>query len=296
MSTTDANPADDSRWTVQRVLDWTAGHLESRGCDSPRLDAEILLAHARGCDRVQLYTQYAEELTADQRSRMRDLVPRRADRVPVAYLVGHREFFSLDFRVTPDVLIPRPDTETLVVELLERARGMQSPQILDVGVGSGCIAVAAAVNLPAARVTAIDVSEAALAVARENAETHGVANRVTFLHGDLFAPLDGDQRFDFVVSNPPYVADAEVDELEPEVSRHEPRLALVAGDDGLDVIRRLISEAPAHLNVGGCLMMEISPEQSEPVRDLLVQTSAFSDITVARDLARSDRAVIAMLG
>ena len=161
-------------WTVRRVLDWTTAHLKQHGSETPRLDAEILLAHARGCRRIELYTRFDEPLTDAQRAVMRDLAKRRAKSEPVAYLVGHREFFSLDLRVTPDVLIPRPDTETLVVELIDAARAVESPRILDLGTGSGCIAIAAAVNLPSARVTATDLSDAALAIARENAEKHAV--------------------------------------------------------------------------------------------------------------------------
>ena len=156
-------------WTVRRILDWTTAHLKQHGSDTPRLDAEILLAHARACRRIELYTHFDEPLTDAQRAVMRDLAKRRAKSEPVAYLVGHREFFSLDFRVTPDVLIPRPDTETLVVELIDAAKPLESPRILDIGTGSGCIAVAAAVNLPKAQITATDLSEAALAIARENA-------------------------------------------------------------------------------------------------------------------------------
>lgn len=296
MSPPDANAASDDRWTVRRVLDWTTEHLKAKGSETPRLEAEILLAHARNCGRVQLYTQYAEELSDDERGRMRDLVNRRANREPVAYLVGHREFFSLEFRVTPAVLIPRPETETLVVELLERARELQPPRILDVGTGSGCIAVAAAVNLPSASVTAIDAGDAALAIARENAEAHGVAERITFLHGDLFAPLAAGTRFDVVVSNPPYVAEADFATLQPDVARHEPRAALVSGIDGLDMIRRLIAEAPGYLKPGGVLMLEIPPEQSGGVQAILHQNPRYDRVEVAKDLARSDRAVIASLG
>ena len=162
----------DGAWTVGKIIDWTTAHLRKHGSDSPRLEAEILLAHARRCPRIQLYVQYNELLTDDQRAVMRDLVRRRAQAEPVAYLVGRREFFALDFRVTPDVLIPRPETETLVLQLIAAVKSRPNPRILDVGTGSGCIAIAAAVNVPGALVTAIDISPRALDVARDNASRH----------------------------------------------------------------------------------------------------------------------------
>ena len=188
MSTTSPNPASDA-WTVRRILDWTIPHLKKHGSESPRLDAEILLAHARGCPRIQLYTHFDVEVSEAQRAVMRELVRRRAAAEPVAYLVGHREFFSLDFRVTSDVLIPRPDTETLVVAALDLIKPLPQPRVLDIGTGSGCIAISIAVNAPSAQVTATDLSDAALAIAGQNAEVHGVANRVRFVQGDVFAPL-----------------------------------------------------------------------------------------------------------
>src|SRR5262245_26024610 len=187
-------------WTVGKIIDWTTGHLKKHGSESPRLEAEILLAHARNCPRIQLYVHYNELLSDGERVLMRDLVRRRAQAEPVAYLVGHREFFGLDFRVTPDVLVPRPETETLVLELITAAKLLGSPAILDVGTGSGCIAAAAAVNLPRARVTATDTSPAALAIARENAARHGVSDRIQLLQSDLLASLAGDAQFDVIAS------------------------------------------------------------------------------------------------
>lgn len=278
-------------WTVRRLMEVTTDFLKKQGSDSPRLDTEILLAHVRGCKRIELYTRFDEIVSDEQRDRFRELVRRRAKSEPVAYLVGHREFFGLEFTVTPDVLIPRPDTETLVVELLEAARPHEAPRIVDVGTGSGCIAVAAAVNCPQAQVTAIDLSEAALEAARGNAQRHGVADRIRFLQGDLFAPLPAGEQFEFVVSNPPYVAEGELDELQSEVRLHEPRSALVAGSDGLDVIRPLVAQAPQWLVPGGTLLFEISPEQSGPARELLEATGDYHDLRVIRDLSGRDRVV-----
>lgn len=277
-------------WTVRRVLEWTTGHLKKHGSDSPRLDAEILLAHARGCRRIQLYTDYDVELPEPIRTRMRGLVQRRAQREPVAYLVGFKEFFSLRFEVTPDVLIPRPDTETLIVDLLEQAKTLQKPRVLDLGTGSGCIAVTVAVHRPEALVTAVDVSSAALDVARKNAARHEVSERIRFVKGDLFGALEAGEPFDIIASNPPYIRNEEIEALQDDVRVHEPRLALDGGADGLDVIRRIVAEAPAHLAAGGGLLIEISPEQASTVAALFEQ-HRFTNIAVLKDLAGQARVV-----
>jgi release factor glutamine methyltransferase len=283
-------PTPDAPWTVRRVLDWTIGYLREQGSESPRLDAEVLLAHARGCKRIQLYTDYDSVLPDDVRARMRALVKRRAACEPVAYLVGHREFFSLEFEVNRDVLIPRPDTETLVVEALDRLKGHERPRVLDLGTGSGCIAVAIAVNHRSAAVTAIDASDAALAVAAGNARRHAVADRIEFRQGDLFAPVMHDEPFDVIVSNPPYVPAAEIERLAPDVRDHEPRTALDGGVDGLDVVRRIIGEAAPHLVTGGWLLLECSPEQTTQVAELLT-AAGFAEVVVRQDLAGRGRAV-----
>lgn len=240
-----------------------------------------------------MYTRYDEVLGDKPRSVMRELVQRRVNYEPVAYLVGHREFFSLDFRVTSDVLIPRPDTETLVLELLELAKQFGAPRILDVGTGTGCIAITTAVNNPAANITAVDISLAALEIARANAAQHSVSDRVTFFDGDLFAPLDPGEPFDIIASNPPYIAEHEWESLQPDVRQHEPRLALVSGSDGLDVIRRLIAEAPGFLAPGGHLLLEIDTSQSAAVRSLLEAESAFGNIRLINDLTGRPRVALA---
>lgn len=290
MSAAPPTPAGDV-WTVRRILDWTIPHLKSHGSESPRLDAEILLAHARGCPRIQLYTNYDEPLTDAQRAVMRDLVKRRATAEPVAYLVGHREFFGLDFQVTKDVLIPRPDTETLIVEAIELLKPQTAPRVLDVGTGSGCIAISLAVNCPNAEITAIDLSESALDIARQNAEKHEVSSRIRFLQGDLFAPLGADKPFDLIASNPPYIASAEIETLSADVRLHEPRSALDGGPDGLDVIRRLVAAAPQHLVPQGKLLIEISGEQADAVTQLLAANGHYDDIAVLKDLAKQPRVV-----
>lgn len=287
--------ADDGAWTVGKIIDWTTGHLKKHGSDTPRLEAEILLAYARNCPRIQLYVHYNELLTDAERSTMRDLVKRRAQSEPVAYLVGHREFFGLDFRVTRDVLVPRPETETLVLELIAACKGLRNPRVLDLCTGSGCIAVAAAINLPAATVTAADISSTALAIARENADRHSVANRLRFLEGDLFAPFSDADRFDVVASNPPYVADAEMETLPADVRLHEPHLALRAGPQGLDVVARLIAEASRHLAPTGVLLIEFSPEQAAAVCELIQRAGVFEAPRLIKDATGQNRVVAARL-
>jgi release factor glutamine methyltransferase len=278
-------------WTVRRMLEWTTSHLQKHGSETPRLDAEILLAHARGCRRIELYTRFDDNVNEQQRAVMRDLVKRRAKAEPVAYLVGFREFYGLDFRVTPDVLIPRPDTETLVLELLEIIKPMSEPRILDLCTGSGCIAVATAVNKPSAQLTAVDISSKALEVAQFNAEKHNVADRIRFLEGDLFEPLEAGARFDIVASNPPYVAEKELDTLQPDVRLHEPRLALDGGPGGLKVLRRLAEDTHRYLLPGGHLLFEIAPEQADAVLEMLDQQGSYTNAGVKKDLAGHKRVV-----
>lgn len=284
----------DDQWTVRRIIEWTTGHLKNHGSDTPRLDAEILLAYARNCRRIDLYTRFDEPLTDPQRATMRDLVRRRAQAEPVAYLVGHREFFSLEFRVTKDVLVPRPDTETLVLELLDRVRGIETPRLLDIGTGSGCIAVAAAVNLPTANVTAIDISPKALEIARENAETHNVLDRMRFLEGDLFSPLPAGEQFHAIASNPPYIRAEELATLQDDVKKHEPQLALISGPLGLEIIRRLVTDAPSRLVPGGLLLFEFSPEQAGAVEELLNANGSYRDIKLVKDLTNRPRVAVAV--
>lgn len=266
-----AAPVSDV-WTVRRVLEWTTGHLTKHGSDTPRLDAEILLAHCRQCRRIQLYTQYDDPLTDAVRAQMRGLVQRRAQREPVAYLVGHREFFSLDFQVTGDVLIPRPDTETLVMESLTVLKEQHAPRVLDLCTGSGCVAIAIAKNAPTATVTAVDLSPAAVEMARKNVDQHKLGDRVTVLEGDLFAPLPAGSEFDLIVSNPPYIPSGDLATLEEDVRKFEPLLALDGGPDGLDLIRRLLSEGQTWLRSGGTLALEFTPEQSEAILQIASST------------------------
>lgn len=281
-------------WTIGRLLQWTTNYLRERGVENPRLDTEVLLAHARACQRIDLYAAFEEVASDEVRGGFRELVSRRAAGTPVAYLVGHREFFSLSFAVTPDVLIPRPETELLVTTVLDLAkeRGTQQPiQIADVGTGSGNVAVSVAKYLPNAAVTALDASPAALEIAKQNAEELDVADKVTFHESDLFAAVPEQMSFDFVVSNPPYVSEPEYADLPREVKEHEPQSALVAGPKGTEVIERLIRHSEDRLRPGGWLLFEISPMIADACRSLLSDGAGWEDVQIIRDLSGLARLV-----
>ncbi len=279
-------------WTVLRLLEWTEAYLRDHGSESPRLDAEVLLANARECQRIDLYTAYSEIASDALRATFRELVQRRAQGTPVAYLVGHREFFSRSFRVTPDVLIPRPETEFVIIELLDRVpRRDAAVSIADVGTGSGILAVTAAAELPGASVWATDIQPAALEIAAENAAQHGVADRVQRAQGDLLESIN--TTFDFILSNLPYVSQSEYEQLSPEVKDHEPKIALVGGPGGSEIISRLIPQAAERLKQGGWLMMEISPMLAERVTGMVEQHGAFSSVSVRKDLSQLPRVVVA---
>lgn len=271
--------------TITQALGW-ATRILAAASPSARLDAEVLLAHTLGWSRARLLAEGAAPLAPEHGRRFAALVARRAALEPVAYLVGAREFYGLPLEVTPDVLVPRPETELLVEAALERARGRAGLRIADIGTGSGAIAVALAAHLPAARIDAVDLSPAALAVAARNAARHGVAARVRLLQGDLLAPLE--QPVDLLVSNPPYTLLAEIDE---GVRRHEPHLALDGGPDGLALYRRLLAQAPPLLRPGGALLLEIGAAQGPAVSALARQHFPAAQVRVAQDLAGLDRIV-----
>lgn len=290
---TSAGEADRERtWTVLELLRWTTDYFARAGIDTARLDAEVLLAHALEIDRMRLYLDFEKPVLPIERDRFRALVQQRASkRVPVSLLLGQREFWSLNFRVTSDVLTPRPETETLVEAALTKVPDSEAAiRILDLGTGSGAIALSLASELPQAEITASDLSEAALQIAAQNADHLHTRERVRFLQGDLFGPL-ASERFDLIVSNPPYVARDDAGSLPPELL-HEPEVALFAGPDGLDVIRRLIAEAGQHLSRGGWLLIELSPEQIGTVEQELSQ-AGFLDVERRFDLSRQPRVVLA---
>jgi release factor glutamine methyltransferase len=273
-------------WTVLKILQWTADYLSQKGVESGRRDAELLLCATLDLDRVGLYLNYDRPLSPAELGVFREQVGRRARREPLQHILGRAEFWSLPFRVTPAVLIPRGDTEVLVEEALKRLAGPCS--ILDVGTGSGAIAIALAHELPAAVVTAVDISAEALAVAAENARANGVEGRVVFHQVDLGALPGGP--YDLIVANPPYIPEGEIPELMPEVRVFEPHLALNGGGDGLECYRRLLPAAATCLKPGGWLLLEVGCGQAPQVLDLLRQ-SGFDQRFTARDLAKIERVV-----
>lgn len=276
---------------VREALAQATFQLENQGVESPRLDAELLLAHVLGVNRAALFARPERRLTLKELTRYRDLVARRAAREPLAYLLGHREFFGLDFVVGPDVLIPRPETELLVEHALRLARARPGPvRIADVGTGSGAIAVALAVHLPEAIVFALDHSPAALAIAARNAQSHGVGDRVHFCCGDLLAPLL--ETVDLIVANLPYVTTGEWEALPPEIRDHEPRSALDGGPDGLTFIRRLLETALPHLQPDGAILVEIGAGQGQMVLSLAVQHFPQAHVELYQDYAGWDRIVM----
>lgn len=283
-------PAAKTNWTILELLRWTTEHFSKQGIESARLDAECLLAHALGVDRLRLYVEFDKPLAPGERAGFRELVRRRAEqRVPVAQLVGRKEFWSLSLAVTPDVLAPRPETETLIEAALELAPERDAElQILDVGTGSGAVALALASERPKARVTATDVSPAALAVARANAERLELSGRVRFLEGSLYQPVSG-ERFDLVVSNPPYLSNAAGTRHAPELA-HEPPEALFAAEQGLAVLRALAEGVAERLLPAGAAAFEISPEQADRVAGWC-REAGLLDVTLHRDLARRVRVV-----
>jgi release factor glutamine methyltransferase len=281
----------DQPWTIGRLLEWTTRYLADKGIESPRLETQILLAHAMGCKRIQLYARFDELVEEPHRQKFRELIGRRLKGCPVAYLVGTKEFFSLELEVTPAVLIPRPDSECLVDACLRLAKDQAAPCVLDVGTGSGCLAVAIAWHNKKAQVTAIDISAEALAVAARNAARHGVAPRVQFLEGDLFGPLPGDAQFDLIVSNPPYVPHGDIPELEQTVRDFEPHLALDGGPDGFDVFGRLVAGAGSFLREGGWLLIEIGAAQEQEARRRVESQSGFELAPTLRDGAGQPRAL-----
>ena len=259
--------------------------------DRARQDAETLLLHAVHQDRAWLISHWDEEATPEIQADFEALVTRRQPGEPLQYITGNSEFFGLPFSVGPGVLIPRPETEHLVEEVIRLAKDLPNPRIADIGTGSGIIAVALANALPNAQIIAIDLSPQALTIARENADQNNVAARITFLEGDLLEPLTG-QQFDIIASNPPYIPSADHDSLSVEVRDHEPHSALFAGEEGLDLYRRLIPDAFPLLESNGWLALEIGFGQQEPV-EVLLKASGFSDIRFIPDYQQIPRVAVA---
>jgi len=283
-------------WTVGKLLDWTRRHLAPAGIDQPRVAAELLLAHVLRCRRIDLYTRFDYQPTADELTAFRQLIKRAARHEPVAYLTGRKEFYSMEFHVTADVLIPRPETEILVCEAVSHLRSGrgEATTMWDVCTGSGCVGIAVAANVPGVRVLATDISPQAVAVAAANAEAHGLGDRVRCRTADLLT-LPEDCRamlpFNVIAANPPYVADGE--EVAATVE-HEPPAALRAGEDGLDYLRPIIRGAGDFLAPNGAMLLEFGCGQADEVRDLIAETGAFDEPRVIRDHQDIERAAAAI--
>lgn len=286
---------NEKDWTVGALLDWTTQYFVKKDCHSPRLDAEVLLAHSLNLKRIDLYARFNEEVEEGPRGKFRELVKRRAEGCPVAYLVGGREFYSLPFFVNQDVLIPRPDTECLVDLALRIGKKENWKTILDIGTGSGCIAIALAKSLPQVQVVAVDISAGALKVASQNADTNNVANRVSFKLGDLFETLDKSLKYDAIVSNPPYIPESDIQNLEKDVRDYEPRLALSGGVDGFSVFDRILENASAFLLPKGHLFIEIGSAQEEHSRRRFEAYPNFSLHPTTLDGGRNPRVLHATI-
>lgn len=297
-SVTPRATATDERWTVLRLILWSADFLRTKGVESGRLDAEHLLAHVLQLGRLQLYLEFERPLTPAELDAFRPLLRRRAGREPLQYILGHQPFRELDLAVEPGVLIPRPETELLVGEILSWAasEGLEASVMLDLGTGSGAIALSLAHEGRNTRIVAVDLSEAALEVARRNRESAGLTGKVDLRRGSLFEPLGENERFDVITSNPPYVAEVDEAGLEPEVRDWEPREALFAGADGLDVLRRIVTGARGHLREGGLLALEVGAGQAVEVAELLRDAGGYEDVRVVRDYSGRQRFVFARAG
>jgi len=282
--------------TIQQLLTRTTAYFTEKGLESPRLRAEILIAETLALSRIELYTNFDRPIDQGDLEKLRRMVKRAAAKEPVEYIVGRTEFYSLTFAVNSSCVIPRPETELLVERSIEFLRNRGGPQLVcDLCTGSGCIAVAIAKNFAAASIIATDICDRVLAVAAENASRHGVSDRVRILKGDLFEPvlpqLDA-EKFDLVVSNPPYVSSSEFEALDGGVRRHEPGLGLHGGRDGLNVIRRIVAEVPAFLKETGALMLEIGHRHGHVVRELFKASGRFERIEIHKDFAGIDRVVV----
>lgn len=275
-------------WTIGALLDWTKTYFAQKGIDSPRLDAEILLAHVLKKERIYLYAHYDEPLNPEELAAFREMVKKRAARLSVAHILGTKAFMGLDFAVSTDVLIPRPETEMLVETVLKKA-GKDPVSILDIGTGSGAIILSLLHYLPEAKGTGVDISAKALAVAKKNGENLGLTERVTWQESDLFQSLP-EEKYDWLVSNPPYLTKDDMQHLQPEV-KADPQLALYGGDDGLAVYRRLASESLPYVKTGGCLAVEIGAGQANEVTAIFT-ASAYRHEETVKDYGGIERVLV----
>ena len=287
---------DTQAWTIKRLLEWTTEYFQKVDADTPRLEAEVLLAEALECQRIELYTRFEEVPDSDAVVKYRDWVKRRAAGEPVAYIVGHREFYSLKFLVNSNVLIPRPETEHAVVAAIEACQHIKDRpiRVLDVGTGSGCIAVTLAKHVEGVKIGAIDLSPDAIVVAQQNIDQHEVGDRVKCFTGDLLEALPaGSQPVHLIVSNPPYIGSSEQGTVELNVDQFEPAMALYGGERGTDVIERLVAQSIDFLLPGGFLIFETSPIIMDACLDIVNGCGQFASCDVIKDYAGHRRVVVA---
>ncbi|QTA88981.1 peptide chain release factor N(5)-glutamine methyltransferase [Desulfonema magnum] len=283
---------EEPQWTVRKVLSWTISYFKSHNIENPKSDAAILLAHALNLKRIDVYLQYDKPLCPDELAQFKALIKRRVRREPVAYIVGSKGFWSADLAVTTDVLIPRPETERLVDTALSVLPESEIQRILELGTGSGAITIALASERPDCIFFACDRSVKAAELARKNAVNHDVGACVHFFSGDWFSPLNpGLCPFDMIVSNPPYIRTRVISQLEPEIYKYEPMMALDGGTDGLDAVRHIIRSAPAYLVKGGHLLLEIGHDQKDDVRKIAEKCGCYEKIVFVKDYAGHDRVV-----
>jgi release factor glutamine methyltransferase len=286
-------------WTIKELLKVTTDYLEKKEIESPRLSAEILLAHQLDVDRVKLYLRFDQPLHDEEVTGYRSLIKRRLSREPIQYITGVQEFWSMDFTVGPQVMVPRPETELLVEHALALCRQKRSTEgscgrILDLGTGCGAIAVAIARELEGVAVWASDVSQDALDMARRNAIKHGVEGRIEFVLSDLWQNLSNQElTFDVIVSNPPYIKSEAMDSLPPEVRDYEPRHALDGGEEGMRYIRDIIQEAPRHLNPGGWILLEMDPDQTNKALGMIEASNSYLKMVRLKDYSHNHRVVMA---
>ncbi|MBO6292555.1 MAG: peptide chain release factor N(5)-glutamine methyltransferase [Selenomonas sp.] len=281
-------------WTIGRILKWTEQYFGTKGVESPRLDAEVLLSHVLKKERIYLYVHFDQPLEAAELAAYKELIKQRVNHVPVAYLLGQKEFMGLTFKVTPATLIPRPDTEILVQAAVERLRGREKVSFADIGTGSGAICLSVLSFVPDSTAATVDISQEARAVAEENAESLGLSERIVFFTGDLLEPVK-DRKFTAILSNPPYIPEQDIEGLQAEVRCQEPYGALAGGKDGLDFYRRLCSEAPVLLDDGGFMAFEVGIGQAKVVAELAEENPLITRTEILKDLAGIERVVIAYI-
>ncbi|MBU0986407.1 MAG: peptide chain release factor N(5)-glutamine methyltransferase [Proteobacteria bacterium] len=286
-------------WTIAKLIKWTTSYFQTQSIDSPRTDAEILLAHVLNLNRIDLYLRYDQPLSQNELAQFKTLIKRRINREPVAYIVGVKEFWSMDLAVTKDVLIPRPETECLVetaLSLLPEDTGSEptftSMRVLELGTGSGAIVIALAAQRREHRFFASDRSSKAVEMAVENAKRHGLDQKIKFFCGDWLNPMNNSRHgFDMILSNPPYIRSREVDRLQPEIFMYEPLMALDGGGDGLDCLRCIIESAHTFLKAYGSLLLEIDHDQRAAVKKIIDSCQSYENITFKKDYSGYDRIV-----